>query len=97
MAEEIIFEWDENKNLKNIEKHGIDFNKAAKIFEDDNRLDLPNIKHSQTEMRRKVIGMVESILFVVYTIRSERIRIISARSANIKERIMYYVNCKESK
>ena len=84
------FEWDREKAKKNKIKHGIGFKTAAKVFNDPNRLDLPDDEHSFGESRRKVIGMVDDILFVIYTERHDRIRLISAREAEDDERSDYY-------
>ena len=83
------FEWDETKNFTNISKHGISFETAVKIFEDENRVEIYDIKHSISEDRFIVIGIVEKVLTVVYTERKEKIRIISARCASKKERRIY--------
>ena len=50
-------------------------------------------EHSDDEDRWQVIGKVDDILFVVYTDRETKTRIISARKANKAERRMYYGNC----
>jgi uncharacterized DUF497 family protein len=79
------FEWDEEKNAQNIEKHGIDFNFAKRVFDDIDRIEEYDDFHSTyDEERYKVVGMVDSdILFVVETeLESGRIRIISARYAD---------------
>ena len=84
------FEWDEEKNLLNIEKHHIDFDTAKKIFNDVNRIEIYDIQHSIDEDRYNTIGLVDDVLFVVYTERHESIRLISARLATEKERRIYY-------
>jgi len=89
---DLVFEWDEEKNQINLRKHGIDFSDAAQIFFDENRIERPDLLHSEDEDRWQVIGMVEDILFVVYTEREDRTRIISARKAKPKERRIYYGN-----
>lgn len=82
------FEWDENKNLKNIDKHKISFEKALQVFLDPMHLELPDPYGH--EDRWNAIGFVDSVLFVVYTERSgDVIRIISARKA-VKEEIDGY-------
>lgn len=91
----MIFEWDEDKEQKNIDKHGIDFSTAALIFGDNNRIELYDEKHSEYEDRYITIGMVNNIvtvLYVVYTERKDAIRIISARCATRREREVYYEN-----
>jgi uncharacterized protein len=50
------FEWDENKNTKNIAKHGIDFNDALTIFDDDERLEAVDVRNDYGEERIQVIG-----------------------------------------
>lgn len=84
------FEWDENKNKRNKEKHGLDFNDAAKVFEDKHRLKSQDKRNDYGEIRWITIGkMMHVIIVVVYTIRNAVFRIISARMANKKERSDY--------
>lgn len=85
------FEWDQNKNIINQQKHKISFSTAKLVFQDDNMVDFPDYNHSINEERRIAIGKVRDILFVCYTVRYEdTIRIISARRANKKEEEIYY-------
>ena len=86
----MLFEWDEDKAAANLKKHGIDFRDAALVFNDKNRIEYYDAEHSSTEDRYYTIGMVEKVLFVVYTERKNRIRLISARPANKRERSLYY-------
>ena len=86
----MLFEWDEEKNAANVRKHGIDFEEAAHVFEDDDRIEIYDMSHSGEEDRYNTIGMVNNVLFVVYTERREAIRIISARPATRRERSVYY-------
>lgn len=86
------FEWDERKEEINIEKHHISFKIAKQVFNDINRIEIYDMQHSFEEDRYNTIGMVEDILFVVYTERKEKIRLISARLATEKERSLYYDN-----
>ena len=91
---DIIFEWDEEKNIKNKSKHGIDFETAMLIWGDANRIERYDYKHSENEDRYISIGRVKEILFVVHTDRGDAIRIISARCATKAEREEYYgQNC----
>lgn len=87
------FEWDDNKEQINIAKHGLDFTTAARVFEDENRLELYDEVHSDTEDRYITIGEINGvaiIVFVVYTERGDAIRLISARKATKQERRAYY-------
>ena len=84
------FEWDELKNQLNRKKHGIDFETAILVFNDLQRIEIYDEEHSITEDRYNTIGLVDDVLFVVYTERKESIRLISARVATPKERSIYY-------
>jgi uncharacterized DUF497 family protein len=85
-------EWDEKKRLSNIAKHGIDFADAATIF-DGYFVELLQRQREYGEERIGALGRLEEeILFVVYTWRGERRRIISARRARRDERKKYYQN-----
>jgi uncharacterized DUF497 family protein len=86
------YEWDENKNQKNIQKHGIDFEDAIAVFNDRARIDT-NIVHSSGELRIGTIGEIEpGHVFVVFTWRHNNTtrRIISARKAPREERVLYF-------
>jgi len=83
-------EWDNNKAASNLIKHKIDFEDAKNIFLDPNRLERED-KRDYDETRIQVIGIVNQVvLFVVYTKRNGKNRIISARRANKNERRQYY-------
>ena len=88
--EDLIFEWDSAKAEKNWKKHGVRFEDATLVFFDENFMDDIDELHSDEEERFKIVGKVEKILVVIYTERRERIRIISARTANKKEQEDYY-------
>ena len=84
-----IFEWDNDKNERNKQLHGISFENAALVFNDKNRIELFDENHSDTEDRMITIGKVNKVLFVVYAERGDITRIISARRAEKKERRLY--------
>ena len=85
-----LVEWDENKNQQNIKKHGISFQTAALVFADEERIEYLDKLHSQDEERYVVLGCVQGVLYVVYTMRDEDARLISARMATPYERKIYY-------
>ena len=87
---ETIVEWDDNKNRINIRKHGISFETAALVFADEDRIEYYDQLHSIDEDRYIVLGCVQGILYVVYTMREDAARIISARLATPMERRLYY-------
>ena len=86
------FEWDENKERINIEKHGIDFSTAALVFGDNSRLEKYDNAHSTLEERYITIGQIGQalVIVVVYTERGDAIRVISARFATRHEKEAYY-------
>ena len=81
-----------------MKKHGIDFKTAALVFNDDLRLEFPDLDHSEDEARYRTIGLVHDVLTVVYCDRENAdtgdvdIRIISARLATRLERNAYNNN-----
>lgn len=81
----VKFEWDVKKAYSNLKKHGIDFADAVSVLEDERGLTIPDIH--PIEERFVTIGMdfFGRILVVLYTWRGNRIRIISARKATMKE------------
>ena len=87
---EVLVEWDDNKNRSNISKHGISFETAALVFADEERIEYYDRLYSQTEDRYIVLGCVQGVLYVVYTMRGEAARLISARMATAAERKIYY-------
>ena len=86
----VTVEWDEEKNKTNIQKHGISFQTAALVFADEDRIEYYDKVHSVDEDRWVVLGRVQGILYVVYTMREDATRIISARKATSTERRIYY-------
>lgn len=84
------YEWDEQKRLLNVKKHGIDFNDVPAIFDGDTVI-IPDERFDYGENRFIVLGILKSmVVVVVYTERSENIRIISARKATKNEQIYYF-------
>ena len=84
------FEWDEDKNTINKEKHKISFETAAYVFDDPYYIKMFDFEHSVDEDRYIAIGKVGDIVFVVFTERKDTIRLISARLATNAERSLYY-------
>jgi len=84
------FEWDDNKNRINLDKHGLSFEEAITIFKADARLYRDFVVNG--EQRQLYLGLAGGLvlILVVVTERGSRKRIISARIANRKERAAYY-------
>ena len=94
----MLFDWDDEKEQTNINKHGIDFSTAALVFGDANRIEKYDDIHSLNEDRYITIGQISGIavvVMIVYTERNPAIRIISARLATKKEKEAYYKNAEE--
>ena len=83
------FEWDWAKAKSNEQKHGITFEVAAGVFEDGNRTERLDAESSEGEERwaTTIEGME---IYVVYAVRGEAIRLISARRASRYERDEYW-------
>ncbi len=88
-----VFDWDENKNKINQEKHGIDFNEASTVFFDERAILFDDPEHSDCEERFILLGMSENanICIVCHCYRESDtvIRIISARKATKMEVKVY--------
>ena len=84
------FEWDEEKRLSNLRKHGIDFVRACQIFE-GYVVEYEDTRYDYGEEKFVAIGETRGqILTVVHTYRNQTIRLISARKATKNERKIYY-------
>lgn len=87
------FEWSPAKAAANARKHGVHFEEARTVFEDDEALLIPDPEHSIGEERFVLLG-VSAALRVLVVVHCERldgavIRIISARKADRAERTIY--------
>lgn len=87
------YEWDEDKEIVNIRKHGISFDTAKTVWSDPNALEFYDDEHSDTEERFIIVGKTPSgkTLFVIFCekLEGEVIRIISARRATSSEKEQY--------
>jgi len=85
------FDWDEGNIQKNWIKHKVSPNECEQIFFNHPLLIYDDIRHSQIEKRFYVLGRTDMnrTLFVVFTVRNNLIRIISARDMSRKERKVY--------
>ena len=83
------FEWDQRKASTNLRKHAVDFADAATVLYDDRAITLSD--DEVDEQRYITIGTdgLGRVLVVIYTLRGERVRIISARLSNRRERATY--------
>ena len=86
------FEWDQNKNQSNHDKHGVLFEEAQTVFYDENAIEYYDDNNSLEEERFIMLGMSYQfrLLVVCYCVRNHNsVRIISARKATKKEAKSY--------
>ena len=84
------FEWDENKRLVNVRKHGIDFIDVKAVFDGDT-MTVEDDRFDYGEQRFITLGLLKGrVVAVVHSERGERTRIISARKATNYEEITYF-------
>ena len=85
------FEWDPAKAIENTSKHGIEFREAMTVFGDPLEVVISDPDHSIGERRFLSVGLSSAgrLLVVAYTERQQRIRLISAREATVRERKNY--------
>jgi uncharacterized DUF497 family protein len=86
------FDWHDAKADANLQSHGVSFDLAMTVFRDPFAVDRLDDREDYGEERFVIIGMAEGnvVLFVAYTEREERIRIISARRATQYEQDDYF-------
>ena len=96
ISEDGRFEWDDGKNWLNQRKHDIAFEEIRDVYDDPCLLEFFDSTHSLYEDRYAGIGCLSGIVIVViFTIRNDRFRIISARLAQQKEIERYNDRIKE--
>ena len=90
------FQWDEGIAEKNWEKHRVSRFECEHLFFNEPFLVLKDEEHSQNESRYYALGKTNRNreLFIVFTIRDDQIRVISARDMSRRER-RYYENVKK--
>jgi uncharacterized DUF497 family protein len=94
VPELIEFDWDEGNRLKNTIKHQVNCAEAEQIFVHEPLVIIPDAKHSGSERRYMAWGYtnIKRYLTVIYTVRNDKIRVISARDINKSERKIYDQN-----
>ena len=85
------FDWDEGNKQNNGEKHQVDFMECEEVFFNQPLLIKEDSKHSSQEKRFYVLGRsdIGRTLFLVFTLRNNKIRVISARDQSKKEKKIY--------
>jgi uncharacterized DUF497 family protein len=87
----IGFDWDEGNLLKNWEKHRVSASECEQVFFNRPLVSLPDPAHFHVEPRFYALGQTDAAryLFVVFTVRHDLVRVISARDMSGKERKAY--------
>ncbi len=91
LSEPAVFEWDKGNREKNYEKHEVASKEAEGVFDNPQRFFFKDEKHSAIEQRYGLYGKTDKNreLAIVFTIRKDKIRIITARDMSGKERRVY--------
>lgn len=82
------FDWDENKRRHNVQKHGIDFLDAANALRTGPRLDIASYRNGELRTL-SICPDTFKLIAVVFTMRDDLCRIISARTARRDEQRKY--------
>ncbi len=85
------FDWDKGNIDKNWKRHKVSFIECEEVFFNEPLIAQEDDMHSTSENRYYALGRThdERYLFVVFTIRANKVRVISARDMNKRERRIY--------
>lgn len=88
----IHFEWDKGNQDKNWNKHRVTQEEAEQVFFDTHKLITEDSLNSTEEKRHRIIGKTKAhrLLFVVFTMRGDKVRVISARDLNKRKEAKFY-------
>jgi len=91
IREPIKFIWDKGNIDKNWLKHQVTNRECEEVFFDKNKKISKDVLHSNKEKRYILLGKTKKdrLLFIIFTIREKKIRIVSARDINKKEVRLY--------
>jgi uncharacterized DUF497 family protein len=85
----MAYQWNRDKAAANLRKHGIDFADAVSVFSDDLAITIPDERFDEERFVTIGVDAFGRVLVVVYTMRDDEIRIISARKATRQEQQQY--------
>ncbi len=91
LAEPLEFEWDAGNKNKNFLKHNVSMQEAEEVFFNEPLLISQDMSHSLQEQRFVALGRTNNSrrLFLSFTIRNYKVRVISVRDMSKKERSTY--------
>ena len=98
LPEPVAFLWDAANKEKNLWRHGLRAQEIEEVFFDEGKKLYADVLHSGREERYLLIGKTKlhRLLFIVFTVRHDKIRVISARNLNRKEYHLYEENDQET-
>ncbi len=87
----LVFDWDEGNLKKNIKKHNVGMQEAEQIFFNEPLILSDTNLRSSSEKRYKALGRTNNNrkLLAIFTLRNNKLRIISVRDMSRKERKEY--------
>jgi uncharacterized DUF497 family protein len=85
----MAYQWNRDKAAANLRKHGIDFADAVSVFSDDLAITIPDERFDEERFITIGVDGFSRVLVVVYTMRDDEIRLISARKATRHEQQQY--------
>jgi len=93
----IGFDWDSGNRNKNWLKHKVIWRECEEVFFNNPLFIIPDVQHSQSEPRYTALGKTnrKRLLTIIFTVRNEKIRVISARDMHKKERKFYNEKAEE--
>ena len=85
------FEWHGRKARMNVAKHGVSFDEARTVFGDPLSITVADLGHTEDEYRFVIVGLTDQrrLVVVSHVERGDTIRIVSARTANRREKKAY--------
>lgn len=91
LPEPITFEWDKGNIDKNLKKHKVSNKEAEQVFNDGSKFIFEDEKHSGEEIRYGLFGESDKgrRLSIVFAVRSDKLRIVTARDVSKRERREY--------
>ena len=91
VPEPMAFEWDKGNFDKNLKKHKVTNRESEEVFKNDPLIILEDVGHSVKEKRFSALGKTNEsrLLFLSFTLRKDRIRVISVRDMSQKEEVKY--------
>jgi hypothetical protein len=85
----MAYQWNRDKAVANVRKHGIDFADAVSVFSDDLAITIPDERFGEERFVTIGVDAFGRVLVVVYTLRDDEVRLISVRKATRQERQQY--------